>query len=101
MRLRFALAVAVLAAGAAGCGEAPPAEAPDEPAFVAVGDDGAAAPAGDKSSSAADERASRPARRFRTAAILRRTTLRASAGGQVVARVRPRAQFGSEGVLAV
>jgi lipoprotein-anchoring transpeptidase ErfK/SrfK len=100
MRLRFVLAVAVLAA--AGCGgEGPRAEAPAEPAFAAVGDDVAAAPDNGADGASAAERRPRPARRFRTAAILRRTTLRASPGGEVVARIGPRTEFGSKRVLAV
>jgi hypothetical protein len=96
MRLRLALAVAALGAVVAGCGEAPRAEAPEEPAFVAVEGGG-----GGDGSSAADERGSRPVGRFQTAAILRRTTLRASPGGKVVARIGRRTEFGSKRVLSV
>ena len=42
-----------------------------------------------------------PAGRYKTAHVLRRTTLRASPGGHVLARIGRRTEFGSERVLAV
>jgi lipoprotein-anchoring transpeptidase ErfK/SrfK len=42
-----------------------------------------------------------PAGRFKTASVLRRTTLRASPGGQVVAKIGRRTEFGSARVLGV
>jgi hypothetical protein len=42
-----------------------------------------------------------PAARFKTARVLRRTTLRATPGGRVVARIGPVTEFGSERVLGV
>jgi lipoprotein-anchoring transpeptidase ErfK/SrfK len=42
-----------------------------------------------------------PAGRFTTAQVLRRTTLRATPGGHVVARIRPVTEFGTPRVLAV
>jgi hypothetical protein len=42
-----------------------------------------------------------PKARYATAHILRRTTLRATPGGRVVARIGPFTEFGSERVLAV
>jgi lipoprotein-anchoring transpeptidase ErfK/SrfK len=82
------LVVAALAVVAAGCGgDAKPAA---QPAFVV-------APEVEE-----PERAVRkPSHRFRTAAVVRRTTLRASPGGRVVARIGPRTEFGSRRVLAV
>jgi lipoprotein-anchoring transpeptidase ErfK/SrfK len=90
MRAGRLLLAAALAAAAAGCGqdERPPAEVDEDPAFVAVDE-----PA------RADEPA--PAGRFVTAAVMRRTTLRASPGGRVVARIGKRSEFGSPRVLAV
>jgi lipoprotein-anchoring transpeptidase ErfK/SrfK len=88
-RLFVALA---LAAAAAGCDDAAAPRAADESAFrVAEPADGDAA--------ARDRRA--PPGRFRTAAVLRRTALRASPGGRTVARVGTRTEFGSPRVLAV
>jgi hypothetical protein len=46
-------------------------------------------------------RAAPPARRFTTAQVLRRTTLRATPGGHVVARIGRVTEFGSPRVLAV
>ena len=89
MRARL-LAVASLAVVAAGCGgdDKPAAE----PAFVVAPEVAEEQP----------ERAARkPAHRFQTAAVLRRTTLRASPNGRVVARIGPRTEFGSRRVLAV
>jgi lipoprotein-anchoring transpeptidase ErfK/SrfK len=90
MRAGRLLVAAALAAAAAGCGddEAPPAE----PGFAAVEE------AEDPSPAAAEEA---PSGRFRTAAVVRRTTLRASPGGRVVARIGTRTEFGSPRVLAV
>ena len=126
MRLRLALAVAGLAAAAAGCGGAEPpraAEEPDEPAFAVVepgggADNVAIAGGSEATGSSGDggiERGSAaggpevrggatpaaPERRFRTAAVLRRTTLRASPAGEVVARIGQETEFGSRRVLAV
>ena len=126
MRLRLALAVAGLAAAAAGCGGAEPpraAEEPDEPAFAVVESGGGAdnvaiAGGSEATGSSGDggiERGSAaggpevrggatpaaPERRFRTAAVLRRTTLRASPAGEVVARIGQETEFGSRRVLAV
>jgi lipoprotein-anchoring transpeptidase ErfK/SrfK len=42
-----------------------------------------------------------PAARFKTALVLRRTTLRAAPGGRVVAKIRRVTEFGSRRVLAV
>lgn len=84
------LLVAALAVAAAGCGgdEKPAAE----PAFVV-------APEAEERAAPRAER--EPSHRFRTAAVLRRTTLRASPGGRVVARIGPRTEFGSRRVLSV
>jgi lipoprotein-anchoring transpeptidase ErfK/SrfK len=67
--------------------------------------DGSSAAAGGEASadgdeSSADSRAA-PAGRYRTASVLRRTTLRASPAGRVVARIGTRTEFGSPRVLAV
>jgi lipoprotein-anchoring transpeptidase ErfK/SrfK len=92
MRVGCRLA-AVLAAVLAGCGgdDAPrPAGEPEH--FVA-------AESPDPSSERpADEG---PAGRYRTARVVRRTALRASPGGKVVARIGTRTEFGSRRVLAV
>jgi len=125
MRLRLALAVAGLAAAAAGCGGAEPpraAEQPDEPAFAVVEPGGGAdiggiasgseAAGGTERGSAAGgaeggtevrggARPAAPERRSRTAAVVRRTTLRASPAGEVVARIGQETEFGSRRVLAV
>ena len=116
MRLRLALAGAALAAAAGGCGSAEPPRAaaePDEPAFAVVepgggsddggiegGSEAAVGIAGD--GEAADGSApAAPEKRYRTAAVVRRTTLRASPAGKVVARVGQKTEFGSPRVLAV
>ena len=100
MGLRIALAVAALAV--AGCGEDRSRPAAKAPAFVAVEspDTGAVkeVAAGRDGSS---DREPRPAGRFRTAAVVRRTTLRAAPAGKVVARIGRRTEFGSKRVLAV
>lgn len=98
---RLALAVAALAAVAAGCGEgqAPPAGQPDEPAF-AVADSTAATEGGGEASDHVAKPAE-PAGRFRTATVMRATTLRSSPAGSVVARIGRRTEFGSRRVLAV
>ena len=75
----------------AGCGGATPVasttQPDDEPAF-AVEQTTSHRPAG-------------PQGRYKTAHVLRRTTLRAAPGGRVVARIGRRTEFGSERVLAV
>jgi lipoprotein-anchoring transpeptidase ErfK/SrfK len=48
-----------------------------------------------------DEREVAPRPRYETARVLRRTTLRASPGGRVVARIGRRTEFGSPRVVAV
>ncbi len=92
MRASRPLAALVAAVGAAvaGCGgdESPrPAGEPEH--FLAV----------DASSSA--DREPEPAGRYRTAHVVRRTALRASPGGKLVARIGTRTEFGSRRVLAV
>jgi lipoprotein-anchoring transpeptidase ErfK/SrfK len=85
------LVVASLVVAAAGCGGGDKPAA--EPAFVV---------APEVEEEKQPERADRePAHRFRTAAVLRRTTLRAAPNGRVVARIGPRTEFGSRRVLAV
>jgi L,D-transpeptidase catalytic domain len=88
--MRPALLAATLAALAAtGCGGEEPAPAPEpEPAAFAVVE-------------AADEVEPAPKGRWRTARVLRRTTLRAAPGGRVVARIGRRTEFGSARVLGV
>ena len=74
----------------AGCGGETPAsttEAPRNADFVTIGVEEKKAPA--------------PAARFRTAQVLRRTTLRATPGGKVIARIGRLTEFGSERVLGV
>jgi lipoprotein-anchoring transpeptidase ErfK/SrfK len=89
----LAALVAALAAIAVGCGQDTP-ESPEPRHFVAV-------------EAAADEppepdaREPAPAGRHRTASVLRRTTLRASPAGRVVARIGTKTEFGSPRVFAV
>jgi L,D-transpeptidase catalytic domain len=91
MRLRPAIALLVLA-GCGGSSEATPPRANDgneddvREHFVAAAD---------------DRDRDRPAGRFMTARVVRRTVLRGSPGGRVVARIGRRTEFGSPRVLAV
>jgi lipoprotein-anchoring transpeptidase ErfK/SrfK len=86
------LVVASLSVAAAGCGgdDKPAAE----PAFVV-------APEVEEEHEQPEPAARKPSHRFRTAAVLRRTTLRATPNGRVVARIGPKTEFGSRRVLAV
>jgi lipoprotein-anchoring transpeptidase ErfK/SrfK len=116
MRAGRLLVAAALAAATAGCGEKAAPRVADEPAFTVVessAGDGAAERDGsaadrdgsgvERDGSAADRgrSAAAPPGRFRTAAVVRRTTLRGSPGGRVVARIGARTEFGSPRVLAV
>jgi L,D-transpeptidase catalytic domain len=72
----------------AGCGSAPRAERPDprpEPHFAATTERSARAPEG----------------RWATARLLRPARLRATPGGRVLERLRPRTEFGSPKVVSV
>jgi lipoprotein-anchoring transpeptidase ErfK/SrfK len=93
-RLLAAFATAALI----GCGDAAAPEAVEEPShFVAQ-----EAPASTPEATATPEpKAEAPAGRYRTAALVRRTTLRASPGGRVIARIGKRTEFGSPRVLGV
>lgn len=92
MRPRAALLVVGTAAALAGCGDsaAPPPAAGKQDHFVAQ-----------ETPQATPAPAAEPKPRHRTAAVLRRTTLRASPGGRVVARIGTKTEFGSPRVLAV
>ena len=93
MRASRPLAAVVAAVAVAGCGgdEAPrPAAEPEH--FVAV-----ETPDGPP----AADREPKPAGRYRTAHLVRRTALRASPDGKVVGRIGTRTEFGSRRVLAV
>jgi lipoprotein-anchoring transpeptidase ErfK/SrfK len=87
MRVLLAAAVVLLAGCGGGTPVASTTQGDDEPAF-AVEPTAKPRPAG-------------PRRRYTTAHVVRRTTLRASPGGHVVARIGRRTEFGSERVLAV
>jgi lipoprotein-anchoring transpeptidase ErfK/SrfK len=84
------VAALALAAGGCGGGDKPAAE----PAFIV-------APEVEEVQEPERPAARKPSHRFRTATVLRRTTLRASPDGRVVARIGPRTEFGSRRVLAV
>jgi lipoprotein-anchoring transpeptidase ErfK/SrfK len=89
----LAALVATLASAAAGCGEAPAPKPAVADHFTPVATpDATAVP---------EPVAAKPAGRYRTAQVLRRTTLRASPAGKVVARIGARTEFGSPRVLAV
>jgi lipoprotein-anchoring transpeptidase ErfK/SrfK len=90
--MRARLLVAALAVAAVGCGGDD--KTAREPAFVV-------APEPEQEQEPPAPPARKPAHRFRTAAVVDRTTLRASPGGRVVARIGPRTEFGSRRVLAV
>jgi lipoprotein-anchoring transpeptidase ErfK/SrfK len=98
MRAGRLLAAAAFAA-AAGCGEEPAPRAADERAFTVVEPPAAVEPPTTDRSAARDDPS--PSGRFRTAAVVRRATLRTSPGGRVVARIGKRTEFGSPRVLAV
>jgi lipoprotein-anchoring transpeptidase ErfK/SrfK len=88
--MRRPLPAAALLALAAGCGGTAPVATTDAPPradFVVH--------------SAAKKRHSGPQGRYKTAHVLRRTTLRAAPGGRVLARIGPTTEFGSERVLSV
>jgi lipoprotein-anchoring transpeptidase ErfK/SrfK len=94
----LAALVAALAAAVAGCGEDAPKPAAEPSHFVAVEhDEPEAAPDEPR----AEKKPAKPAGRHGTAAVVRRTTLRASPSGKVVARIGRRTEFGSRRVLAV
>jgi lipoprotein-anchoring transpeptidase ErfK/SrfK len=92
-RSLLAASVVVTVAGCGG-GSAPMATQSPRPVdFVAAQAPPAPAPVA--------RAAKTPAPRFKTARVLRRTTLRATPGGHVVARIRRVTEFGSPRVLAV
>jgi hypothetical protein len=89
MRVLLAAAVVLLA----GCGGTPVAsttEPDDEPAFAV-----------EQTAPPAKQQPAGPRGRYKTAHVLRRTTLRASPGGDVLARIGRKTEFGSQRVLAV
>jgi lipoprotein-anchoring transpeptidase ErfK/SrfK len=92
--------VAALAVAVVGCGEGEPPPVADEPAFAVV-----EAPEAPEETATPDGTGSAedaaPAGRYRTATVLRRTTLRTSPAGRVVARIGRRTEFGSRRILAV
>ena len=96
MRPRTTLLVVGTVAALAGCGDdAAPPRAAEEPPFAVV------EASGDAPAPAEEETAPEPLHRYRTAAVMRRTTLRASPAGRVVARIGVKSEFGSPRVLAV
>ncbi len=92
--MRSPLAAAAVGLALAGCGgEAATRPSPPDDAFAAVTDSGAA-------NGGIEERSGRGGR-FVSARVVRRTALRASAGGRIVARIGRETEFGSRRVLAV
>jgi len=96
MRTRGAIAAVCLVV--AGCGDGETAQPRAEPTAAAEERPAAFQPSPDHRDR---HKASRPQGRFQTARMIRRTTLRVSPGGGVVARIGRRTEFGSIRVLSV
>jgi lipoprotein-anchoring transpeptidase ErfK/SrfK len=90
MRRLLPVAVVVLAAGCGSGSASVVTESPRQADFVAQAE---------TTPAAAEKKPAGP--RFKTARVLRRTTLRAAPGGHVIARVSRQTEFGSRRVLAV
>jgi hypothetical protein len=102
MRAGRLLVAAALAVAVVGCGEDEPPRGAGGPVFaVAESSPGDASPPTTPAGPSARDRPAEPAPRFTTAAMVRRTTLRSSPGGRVLARIARRTEFGSPRVLAV
>jgi lipoprotein-anchoring transpeptidase ErfK/SrfK len=97
-RRTAALAGTAVAAALVGCGDASAPETVEEPSHFVAQEAPATTP---EATATPSPEADKPAGRYETAQVRRRTTLRAAPGGRVLARIGTQTEFGSPRVLAV